>query len=178
MGGGHSASHCFDSSGFASLSSSFSISPPDQVVVTRYSEPKSRARVDLLIIKSLKRGKRESDLLINNLNNHRPLPFTVAAPPVPIAWRENLENFLSILSSLLSLLFFLFSMDYTTSSRFILPSSLSLFITFVSFVTNEIAIIYHPPSCVSRKEACHVPLSRENLIKDLFYRCYGGGFLL
>lgn len=107
MGGGHSASHCFDSSGFASLSSSFSISPPDQVVVTRYSEPKSRARVDLLIIKSLKRGKRESDLLINNLNNHRPLPFTVAAPPVPIAWRENLENFLSILSSLLSFPFFL-----------------------------------------------------------------------
>lgn len=107
MGGGHSASHCFDSSGFASLSSSFSISPPDQVVVTRYSEPKSRARVDLLIIKSLKRGKRESDLLINNLNNHRPLPFTVAAPPVPIAWRENLENFLSILSSLLFFPFFL-----------------------------------------------------------------------
>lgn len=177
MGGGHSASHCFDSSGFASLSSSFSISPPDQVVVTRYSELKSRARVDLLIIKSLKRGKRESDLLINNLNNHRPLPFTVAAPPVPIAWKT-WKTFSPSSLPFSPSLFFLFSMDYTTSSRFILPSSLSLFITFVSFVTNEIAIIYHPPSCVSRKEACHVPLSRENLIKDLFYRCYGGGFLL
>lgn len=96
-GGGRNAWHCFDSSGFTPLSSSFSISPRagrcDDDILNRGSS----SHVHLLIIKSLdeRKEKRES-VLINYLNNHSYRPRSTPTCPHYLA-EENLENFLSLL---------------------------------------------------------------------------------